>query len=130
MTGQRSNRLLGLKVGAELKQKNPARAVKVSMLTDTRNAVNVTCVQCHVVCYVGTNIEVGGENDRREPTVKPGSITICAECGTFMIFDEALQVRRLTAEDLAGLPVGLLEVIAEIQLVWLQDHMPGILGEA
>lgn len=47
---------------------------------------------------------------------KPGDVTICVECGNVMIFNEVMDVRKVTHEDLVRMPLATLITIRSAQV--------------
>lgn len=79
---------------------------------------NIDCPKC------GIHLDGATESNGQETNPKPGDISVCVYCGTFLIFDEEdrqLSLRRLTDEEFIKLPD---EVQRELQRVknLLREH--------
>lgn len=56
------------------------------------------CVGC------GTNLDGASNADNAERGPQPGDPTVCAYCGTIMEFDENLDFRKMTEDEIDALP--------------------------
>lgn len=62
---------------------------------------SVDCPKC------GIHLDGATESNGQETNPKPGDISVCVYCGTFLMFDEEdkkLSLRRLTDEEFITLP--------------------------
>lgn len=70
----------------------------------------MTCPAC------GKSLDRGGCDRCGQPVcVQPGTVSVCAGCGVVLRFDATLQPYRLSAEQIACLPPGMLVAIAAVQ---------------
>lgn len=54
-------------------------------------------------------------NIRNEGAPDPGDLSLCIACGEYLRFAEDRTLRRLTDEELLGLPADLLQQLAEAE---------------
>lgn len=67
------------------------------MSTTTYIGTNVTCPACLEILSAARSVN-------SDSTPSPGNASVCAYCGTFLVFKEDLHLREMTVEEIGALP--------------------------
>ena len=72
----------------------PTKLDDITVLLDSA----FTCPVCH------TKIDAATASDRSGVVPEAGDVSICAECTSFLIYNEDLSSREMTVDELVDLP--------------------------